>query len=401
MGTLLLRLRLCAGGSRGRNCFFRRPDDHAVNSLVRRIRRALWRQQASGRVAKNVSVNVTGAAFLLALALLFATGCAKGDGPPSGGSAAAASAISLLNVSYDPTRELYGEFNVAFAAYWKTKTGNVVVVNQSHGGSSKQARAVMDGLGADVVTLAMAADVDAIAVRAGLIPAAWQSRLPNNSSPYTSTIIFAVRKGNPKQIHDWDDVVRSGIVVVPGNPKTSGGARWTYLAAYGYAREKFGTDDRARDFVRRLYQNAPVLDSGARGTTTTFAERGVGDVLLNWENDILLLRKEQGDKVEVIYPSVSVLAETTVAVVDKNATQHGTTEVAREYLGYLFSEQGQEIAAKHYFRPSSEAVARRYSSTFPELRRFTVDRTFGGWSEAQAKHFADNGVFDQIYVASK
>jgi sulfate/thiosulfate-binding protein len=352
----------------------------------------------SGRVARTLSKRRLGASLLLASALLLTAGCTKGA---SSGSGAAPNEISLLNVSYDPTRELYGEFNVAFAAHWKTKTGSVVVVNQSHGGSSKQARAVIDGLGADVVTLAMAADVDAIADRAGLIPAAWQSRLPNNSSPYTSTIIFAVRKGNPKQIHDWDDVVRPGIVVVPGNPKTSGGARWTYLAAYGYARAKFGTDDRARDFVRRLYQNAPVLDSGARGTTTTFAERGVGDVLLNWENDILLLRKEQGDKVEVIYPSVSVLAETTVAVVDKNAAQHGTTEVAREYLGYLFSEQGQEIAAKHYFRPSSEAVARRYSSTFPELRRFTVDQTFGGWSEAQAKHFADNGVFDQIYVASK
>jgi sulfate/thiosulfate transport system substrate-binding protein len=309
--------------------------------------------------------------------------------------------VKLLNVSYDPTRELYAEFNVAFAKHWKATKGVDVTVSQAHGGSSKQARSVIDGLEADVVTLAMAADIDAISEKAGLLPKEWQQRLPNNSSPYTSTIVIVVRKDNPKQIKDWDDVVKPGVVVIPGNPKTSGGARWTYLAAYGYALEKYGSEDQAKDFVKKLYKNAPVLDSGARGTTTTFAERGIGDVLLNWENDAYLLKKELGDKVEIVYPSVSILAETTVAVVEKNANKHGTAEVAKAYLDYLFTDEGQEIAVKNFYRPSSEAIAKKHAATFPELRRFTVDKVFGGWTKAQATHFADGGVFDSIYAPTK
>jgi sulfate/thiosulfate-binding protein len=351
---------------------------------------------------KNRVLGALRVAFV-ALGLLLTLSCKRDEGPAGGGSASsvASKEVTLLNVSYDPTRELYTDFNGAFAKYWKAKTGDDVKINQSHGGSSKQARAVIDGLPADVVTLAMAADVDAIAEKAGLIPSDWQKRLPNNSSPYTSTIVFAVRKGNPKQVKDWEDIVKPGVVVVPGNPKTSGGARWVYLAAYGYALERYGSDDKAKDFVRRLYKNAPVLDAGARATTTSFAERGVGDVMLNWENDALLLGKELGDKVEIVYPSVSVLAETTVAVVDTNASKHATTDVAKAYLEYLFSDEGQEIAARHYFRPSSEAVAAKYAATFRPIRRFTVDQVFGGWHKAQATHFADGGVFDQIYVATK
>jgi sulfate transport system substrate-binding protein len=316
-------------------------------------------------------------------------------------STALAKEVTLLNVSYDPTRELYEEFNVAFAKQWKAKTGDDVKVNQSHGGSAKQARAVIDGLSADVVTLALAYDVDAIAQNAGRLPKDWQKRLPHNSAPYTSTIVFVVRKGNPRKIKDWDDVVKAGVTVVPGNPKTSGGARWVYLAAYGYALEKYGGEDKAKEFVAKLYKNAPVLDSGARGMTTTFAQRGIGDVLINWENDALLLKKEEGDKVEVVYPSVSVLAEPTVALVDRNANKHGTTAVATAYLEYLYSDEGQEIAAKNNYRPRSEAVAKRHAEKFPKLRLFTVDQLFGGWQKAQATHFADSGVFDQIYVAAK
>jgi sulfate/thiosulfate-binding protein len=339
---------------------------------------------------------------LLAVSLL-AIACKRDEGSAPGGSAGRATPreVALLNVSYDPTRELYVNFNTAFAKYWKAKTGDDVKISQSHGGSSKQARAVIDGLPADVVTLAMAADIDAISEKAGLLPKDWQSRLPHNSSPYTSTIVFAVRKGNPKQIRDWDDVVKPGVAVVPGNPKTSGGARWVYLAAYGYALEKYGSDEKAKDFVSRFYKNAPVLDAGARATTTTFAERGIGDVLVNWENDAILLSKELGDKVEVVYPSVSVLAETTVAVVDTNASNHATADVARAYLEYLFSDEGQEIAASHYFRPFSEKVAQKHVATFPPIRRFTVDQVFGGWQKAQATHFADGALFDQIYVATK
>jgi sulfate/thiosulfate transport system substrate-binding protein len=316
-------------------------------------------------------------------------------------SVALAKSVTLLNVSYDPTRELYQEFNVAFAKYWKAKTGDDLKVNQSHGGSSKQARAVIDGLPADVVTLALAYDIDAIHQLGGRLPKDWQKRLRDNSSPYTSTIVFVVRKGNPKQVKDWDDVVKPGVAVVPGNPKTSGAARWTYLAAYGFAKEKYGSDDKAKEFVAKLYKNAPVLDSGARGITTTFGQRGIGDVMLNWENDALLVKKELGDKVEVVYPSVSILAEPTVAVVDRNASKHGTTEVAEAYLEYLFSDEGQDIAAKNNYRPRLETVAKKYASKFPKLRLFTIDKVFGGWQKAQATHFADGGTFDSIYVAAR
>jgi sulfate transport system substrate-binding protein len=309
--------------------------------------------------------------------------------------------VTLLNVSYDPTRELYTEFNAAFAKYWKAKTGDDVKVNQSHGGSAKQARAVIDGLGADIVTLALAYDIDAIHQNAGRLPKDWQKRLPSNSSPYTSTIVFVVRKGNPKKLKDWDDVVKPGVAVVPGNPKTSGGARWVYLAAYGYALEKGGGDAKAKELVAKLYKNAPVLDSGARGMTTTFAQRGIGDVLISWENEALLLKKEQGDAVELVYPSVSILAEPPVALVDRNASKHDTTAVAQAYLQYLFSEEGQDIAARNHYRPRSEAVAKKYASKFPAIRLFTIDQVFGGWQKAQTTHFSDSGVFDQIYVAAK
>ena len=309
--------------------------------------------------------------------------------------------ITLLNVSYDPTRELYDEFNPAFAKYWKAKTGDDVKVNQSHGGSAKQARSVMDGLAADVVTLALAYDIDAIYEKAGRLPKDWQTRLPHNSAPYTSTVVFVVRKGNPKQIKDWDDVVKAGVTVVPGSPKTSGGARWIFLAAYGYALEKYGSEAKAKEFVAKLYKNAPVLDSGARGMTTTFAQRGIGDVLINWENEAFLLKKELGDKVEVVNPSVSILAEPPVAVVDRNAKKHGNADVAKAYLDYLFSDEGQEIAAKNNYRPRSEAVAKKYEAKFAKIRLFTIDKVFGGWNKAQTTYFNDGGVFDQIYVATK
>ena len=315
--------------------------------------------------------------------------------------AAHAKEVKLLNVSYDPTRELYREFNTAFAKYWKAKTGDDVKVDQSHGGSSKQARSVIDGLQADVVSLALAYDIDAIADKTGRIPKDWQKQLPNNSAPYTSTIAFVVRKGNPKKIKDWDDVVKPGVIVVPGNPKTSGGARWVYLAAYAYALEKYKTDDKAKEFIAKLYKNAPILDSGARGMTTTFSQSGIGDVLLNWENDAILLKQEQGDKVEVVYPSVSILAEPPVAVVERNAKKHGTSEVAKAYLEFLYSEEGQDIAAKNHYRPRSEVAAKKVAGKFPKLRLYTVDQVFGGWQKAQTTHFADNGVFDQLYVPSK
>ena len=313
--------------------------------------------------------------------------------------AAHAGTIKLLNVSYDPTRELYQDYNAAFARYWKAKTGQDVVINQSHGGSGKQARSVIDGLQADVVTLALAYDIDAISEKANLLPANWQSRLPNNSSPYTSTIVFLVRKGNPKQIKDWNDLIRPGVSVITPNPKTSGGARWNYLAAWGYALKHNNNDDaKARDFVARLYKNVPVLDSGARGATTTFVQRGLGDVLLAWENEAFLAINELGkDKFQIVVPSVSILAEPPVAVVDKVAAKHGTTAVAGEYLQYLYSKEGQEIAAKNYYRPRLKAVAARYANQFPKLNLFTVDQVFGGWQKAQKRHFDDGGVFDQIY----
>jgi len=309
--------------------------------------------------------------------------------------------IKLLNVSYDPTRELYSEYNAAFAKYWQTNNpnGDTVTISQSHGGSGKQAQAVVNGLEADVVTLALAYDIDAISQQAKLLPADWQQRLPNNSTPYTSTIVFLVRKGNPKGIKDWDDVVKKGVTVVVANPKTSGGARWAYLAAYAYALEKNNHDvAAAREFITKLYKNVPVLDSGARGATVTFAQRDIGDVLLAWENEAHLALQEFGtNKFEIVTPPLSILAEPPVSVVDKNAKRHGTTEVAKAYLKYLYSDEGQEIAARNFYRPRNEAIAQKYADNFSQLKLVTVDQEFGGWANAQKTHFADGGVFDQIF----
>jgi sulfate/thiosulfate-binding protein len=311
----------------------------------------------------------------------------------------AAKPVTLLNVSYDPTRELYADFNKQFATYWKGKSGQDVTVRQSHGGSGKQARSVIDGLEADVVTLALAYDIDQIAEKAGTLPADWQKRLPHNSAPYTSTIVLLVRKGNPKGIRDWGDLTKPGVSVITPNPKTSGGARWNYLAAWGWAlRQPGGSDAKAQDFVSRLYRNVPVLDAGARGSTTTFVERGIGDVLIAWENEALLAIKELGvGRFEVVVPSISILAEPPVAVVDKVAGKHGTREVARAYLEYLYSETGQEIAARHFYRPRMEAVAAKYAAHFPKVNLVTIDEAFGGWKKAHATHFADGALFDQIY----
>jgi sulfate/thiosulfate-binding protein len=311
--------------------------------------------------------------------------------------AAMADSVSLLNVSYDPTRELYQAFNQAFAKEYKAKTGKDLVIQQSNGGSGKQARAVIDGLAADVVTLALAADIDALHTHGDLVPEDWQKRLPNNSCPYTSTINFLVRKGNPKGIKDWDDLIKPGVQVITPNPKTSGGARWNFLAAWGYAQRKYGPD-KAKEFVTKLYKNVPVLDSGARGATNTFVERGLGDVLIAWENDALLSLKEFGaDKFEIIYPSVSVQAEPPVSVVDKVVDRKGTRAAATAYLEYLYSPEGQEIAAKNFYRPRLPEVAAKFSQQFPKIELFTVDDLFGGWSKAQKTYFDDNGVFDQIY----
>ena len=314
--------------------------------------------------------------------------------------AAWAQNITLLNVSYDPTRELYADFNKAFAAHWKARTGATVNVRQSHGGSGKQARSVIDGLDADVVTLALAYDIDEISNIGKLLPADWQKRLKNNSSPYTSTIVFLVRNGNPKCIKDWDDLAKPGIGVITPNPKTSGGARWNYLAAWGYALKKFNNDEaKAREFVAAILKNVPVLDSGARGSTTTFVERGIGDVLLAWENEALLALKELGpDKFDIVAPSLSILAEPPVAVVDKVVDKKRTRAVATAYLEYLYSPEGQDIAGQHYYRPTDPAVAARYAKQFPKLNLFTIDQVFGGWAKAQKTHFADGGVFDQIYT---
>lgn len=306
--------------------------------------------------------------------------------------------ITLLNVSYDPTRELYAEYNEAFAKFWKDKTGDSVKVDQSHGGSGKQARAIIDGLDADVATLALAYDNDELAAKGGLIPEDWQKRLPNNSSPYTSTIVFVVRKGNPKGIKDWDDLIKPGVEVITPNPKTSGGARWNYLAAWAHALKKSGGDqEKARQFVADLYKRVPVLDSGARGSTITFSERGLGDVLVAWENEAYLTDKEKPGQFEIITPSLSILAEPPVTVVDKNAEKHGTREVATEYLKYLYSAIGQEIAAKHFYRPSNKEIAAKFSAKFPRLELITIDDVFGGWKKAQREHFVDGGIFDQIY----
>ena len=311
---------------------------------------------------------------------------------------APAKTIELLNVSYDPTRELYADYNAAFAAHWKAKTGDDVVVKQSHGGSGAQARSVIDGLQADVVTLALAADINSLHAHGDLLPADWQARLPDNSTPYTSTIVLLVRAGNPKHIKDWDDVVRPDVSVITANPKTSGGARWAYLAAWGYAERKFGSKDKAREFITALYRNVPVLDSGTRGSTITFAQKGIGDVLLAWENEAFLAQKEFGaGKFETVVPSSSILAEPPVAVVDKVVARKGTAAVAKAYLEYLYSDEGQEIAGRNYYRPRNPAAAAKYASVFPKLELFTIDGVFGGWTVAQKTHFADGGIFDQIY----
>jgi len=308
--------------------------------------------------------------------------------------------IELLNVSYDPTREFYAEYNSVFAAHWKAKTGDDVTIKQSHGGSGKQARSVIDGLAADVVTLALAGDVDALHANGRLIPADWQKRLPHNSSPYTSTIVLLVRSGNPKGIKDWDDLVKPGVSVITPNPKTSGGARWNYLAAWEFARRKFGSDDKAKAFVRDLYKNVPVLDSGARGSTTTFVQRGIGDVFISWENEAFLALKEFGkDKFEIVVPSLSILAEPPVTVVDKVVKKKGTQAVATAYLEYLYSEEGQDLAGKHFYRPAvSEKAKAKYAGQFTQLELFSIDTAFGGWTKAHNDHFADGGSFDQIYV---
>ena len=314
--------------------------------------------------------------------------------------AAWAKDITLLNVSYDPTRELYQEYNAAFSRYWKAKTGDTVTVKQSHGGSGKQARSVIDGIDADVTTLALAYDIDEIAGHGKLIAPDWQKRLKHNSSPYTSTYVFLVRKGNPKGIKDWGDLVRPGVSVITANPKTSGGARWGYLAAYGYAlRQSGGNDAKARDYITKLFNNVPVLDSGARGSTVTFAERGQGDVLLAWENEAYLSIKEFGPgKFDIVYPPSSILAEPPVSLVDKVVDKRGTRAVASAYLEYLYSTEGQEIAARNYYRPIDPAVAAKHAKNFPKLNLFTIDEVFGGWTKAQKTHFADGGVFDQIYL---
>jgi len=306
--------------------------------------------------------------------------------------------VVLLNVSYDPTRELYQEFNTAFVRHWRAETGKTVVIRQSHGGAGKQARAVIDGLEADVVTLALAYDIDEIS-RRGLIAPDWQKRLPNNSCPYTSTMVFLVRKGNPKNIKDWDDLVKPGVSVITPNPKTSGGARWNYLAAWGYAlRHNNGDDGKAREFVTRLYRNVPVLDSGARGSTTTFVQRGIGDILITWENEAFLAMEKLGKgSVEIVVPSLSILCEPPVTVVDKVVDQHGTREVATAYLQYLYTMEGQQIAAKYNYRPSMKSVAYEHTDKFPEIEMLAIDEVFGGWHIAQKAHFADGGTFDRIY----
>ncbi|CAN7143401.1 sulfate ABC transporter substrate-binding protein [Variovorax sp. LjRoot290] len=313
-----------------------------------------------------------------------------------------AQSVTLLNVSYDPTRELYVDYNKAFAKYWKGKTGQDVSIKQSHGGSGKQARSIIDGIDADVATLALAGDTDALVKHGGLVKADWQKRLPHNSAPYTSTIVFLVKKGNPKGLKDWDDLAKPGVQVITPNPKTSGGARWNYLAAWEFAKRKYGGDAKAREFVGSLYKNVPVLDTGARGSTITFVQRGVGDVLLAWENEAFLALKEFGpDKFDIVVPSVSILAEPTVTVVDKVVDKKGTRAVAEEYLKYLYSDEGQDIAGRNYYRPTSDKAKAKYEKQFPKLTLFTIDQAFGGWAKADKEHFADGGSFDQIYTAKQ
>ncbi|WP_333688492.1 sulfate ABC transporter substrate-binding protein [Methylococcus capsulatus] len=336
----------------------------------------------------KLSIKAGAAASLLALAALFGAGTAP------------ASDLTLLNVSYDPTREFYQDYNAAFAKHWKEKTGQTLEIRQSHGGSGKQARAVIDGLDADVVTLALAYDVHQLHEKRKLISADWQAKLPHNSAPYTSTMVFLVRKGNPLGIKDWDDLAKTGVSVVTPNPKTSGGARWNYLAAWGYALKKYGNEQAARDLVAKIYKNAAVLDTGARGSTITFAEREIGDVLITWENEACLILKEYGaDNFEIVAPSISILAEPTVTVVDDIVRQRGTGDVAKAYLDYLYSPEGQELAAKHHYRPRDQAILARHAKDFAPIQLFTIDELFGGWGKAQKTHFADGGVFDQIYSA--
>ena len=311
--------------------------------------------------------------------------------------ASAAFGDQLLNVSYDPTREFYQEFNASFAKKWKQETGKSLVVKQSHGGSGKQSRSVIDGLAADVVTLALSGDIDAIASRANLLPRDWQTKLPNNSAPYTSTIVFVVRKGNPKGIKDWGDLVRDGVQVITPNPKTSGGARWNYLAAWAYADRKFGGDEsKVKEFVAALYKNVPVLDTGARGSTTTFAQRGIGDVFLSWENEAHLIEKEFPGKTQIVIPSISILAEPPVAVVEKNAKKRGTEALAKAYLEHLYSPEAQDLAGKHFYRPRDAKAYAKWSKNFPKIQLVSIDRDFGGWTKAQKKHFDDGGTFDEI-----
>jgi len=335
----------------------------------------------------------TAALLVLAAVLPGLAGCSKDTASPNDD-------VTLLNVSYDPTREFYEEFNASFAKHWESKTRLKVSIKQSHGGSGKQARAVIDGLDADIVTLALAYDIDMLHDKGALLPKDWQAQLPNNSAPYTSTIVFVVRKGNPKNIRDWDDLVKEGVSVITPNPKTSGGARWNYLAAWGYAQRKNGGSElKAQEFVEKLYRNVPVLDSGARGSTTTFAERNLGDVLIAWENEAFLLTEEVGkDRFEIIVPSESILAEPPVALVNKNVDKKGTRTVAEAYLKYLYSNEGQELAAKHFYRPRNTEVAARHASRFPQVRLFTITEVFGGWRQAQRKHFDDGGVFDFFYA---
>ncbi|HTL47566.1 MAG TPA: sulfate ABC transporter substrate-binding protein [Verrucomicrobiae bacterium] len=339
----------------------------------------------------NSKLNVLRAAAAVTAALVLTVS-------PAG---VAAEKIALLNVSYDPTRELYQEVNAAFAKQWKDKTGQDVEISQSHDGSGKQARAIISGLDADVATLALGYDIDALAEKAGLISKNWQGKLPNNSSPYTSTIVFLVKKGNPQNIKDWDDLARDGISVITPNPKTSGGARWNYLAAWAYASKKFGGDEnQIKEFVKKIYKNVAVLDTGARGSTTTFVERGIGDVLIAWENEAFLAVNNIGkDQFEIIVPSLSILAEPPVTVVDKIAKKHHMEEAAKAYLEFLYTDEGQDIIARHYYRPRSEAVLQKYAAQFPKIELVTIDKDFGGWKEAQAKHFADGGIFDEIYLS--
>lgn len=370
------------------------------------------RLTATIRAPRRVfALGVARGALLLLAASAGLAGCNKKSdaaSAPAGSAAAAVAApskapVTLLNVSYDPTRELYQEFNSVFAKYWKDKTGQDVKVNQSHGGGGKQARAVLDGLEADVVTLALGYDVAILADKGKLIPDNWQTRLPENSSPYTSTIVFVVRQGNPKKIKDWNDLIRDGVQVITPSPKTSGGARWNYLAAWGYALKQPGGDEaKAREFVSKLYKNVPVLDSGARGATTTFVERKIGDVLITWENEAILSVKEFAkDNLELVAPSISVLTEPPVTVVDKNVDKHGTREVAEAYLKFLYTPEGQEVVAKNHYRPRDAAALAKHKAEFPDVKLFTVDELFGGWSKAQPTHFNDGGIFDQIYQPKK